>query len=95
MAASRPTGDRSTSTSVTQPNSAGWSLGETPSPAQSRNVATPLSVTTCAASAASNTGHAPSSGAVVPAAASTATGPTECQRVGHSCHDAVRMALAA
>ena len=36
IAASRPTGDRSTSTSVTQPNSAGWSLGETPSPAQSR-----------------------------------------------------------
>ena len=78
MAASRPTGDRSTSTSVTQPNSAGWSFGETPNPAQSRNVATPLSMTTCAASAASSTGHALSSGTVVPAAASTATGPTEC-----------------
>ena len=49
-----------------------------PRPAHSRSVATPLSTTNWAASAASRIGQSPSSGAVAPAAASTATGPTEC-----------------
>ena len=50
-----------------------------PKPAHSRSVATPLSTRIWAASAASSSGHSPSSGATPPAAAKTATGPTECQ----------------